>query len=147
MEVNPGVRARPDHAGRAHQPAFSLVRPTFSAARSWFDSLQTSVRMLPTRGINFPASHTLGKATDHVSGLNIGGETRPAQWCRATRRASIRPRPSRRAPRCSERQASLLLIGYELPRLDGQPALMRYIGGGWQLNGIYQARDRFPADR
>ena len=28
-------------------PAFSLVRPTFSVARSWYDSLQASLRMRP----------------------------------------------------------------------------------------------------
>ena len=33
--------------------------------------------MLPTHGLNFLASYTLGHAIDHVSGLNIGGEARP----------------------------------------------------------------------
>ncbi len=78
IEVNPGVYAPGQTArGARLMPAFSLVRPTFSAAQSWFDSLQTSLRLLPTRGLNLLASYTLGKATDHVSGLNIGGEPRP----------------------------------------------------------------------
>src|SRR5690606_28121282 len=70
MEVNPGVFT-PGQTTRGARimPAYSLVRPTFSSARSWFDSMQASVRMLPTRGLNFLASYTLGKATDHVSGL------------------------------------------------------------------------------
>ena len=46
-------------------------------AESWYDSLQASLRMRPTHGINFLASYTLGHAVDHVSGLNIGGESRP----------------------------------------------------------------------
>src|SRR4029079_12570554 len=58
-------------------PAFSLVRPTFSVAESWFDSLQTSARMRAWHGLNLLASYTLGHAVDHVSGLNIGGEPRP----------------------------------------------------------------------
>ena len=85
-------------------PAFALVRPTFPVARSWFDSLQTSLRMLPTRGLNFLASYTLGKTTDHVSGLNIGNEARPVlPVAQETRRASNARSNSRRVPRSSTR--------------------------------------------
>ena len=75
-------------------PAFALVRPTFPVAKSWYDSLQTSARMLPYRGLNFLASYTLGKTTDHVSGLNIGGETRPVLPVVQGDDASIDPNPS-----------------------------------------------------
>jgi hypothetical protein len=68
MEVNPGVYT-PGQTTRGARimPAFALVRPTFSAARSWFDSLQTSVRMLPTRGLNFLASYTRPPITCRAS--------------------------------------------------------------------------------
>jgi hypothetical protein len=38
----------------------------------------------------------------------------------------------------------VLSFGYELPRLESQPAALRAIAGGWQLNGIYQAQTGFP---
>ena len=80
MEVNPGLYApgQTSPGGRLF-PAYSLVRPTFSAAESKYDSMQASLRMRPTRGVNFLVSYTLGEAKDHVSGLNIGGEPRPVR--------------------------------------------------------------------
>ena len=78
MEVNPGLYVPGQTTpGARLYPAFSLVRPTFSVARSWYDSLQASLRMRPVHGMNFLASYTYGHAIDHVSGLNIGGEQRP----------------------------------------------------------------------
>ena len=106
LEVNPGVYV-PGQTTRGARimPAYSLVRPTFSVAQSWFDSLQASVRMLPTNGLNFLASYTLGKATDHVSGLNIGGEARPVlpvtQGDEASIERALDVREGRR--RCSTR--------------------------------------------
>ena len=79
MEINPTIpilTPAPVIGPRVF-PAFSLVRPTFSVAESWYDSLQTSARMRPWHGLNLLASYTLAHAVDHVSGLNIGGEPRP----------------------------------------------------------------------
>ena len=42
------------------------------------------------------------------------------------------------------RHRFVLSFGYELPQLDGQPAYIRAVAGGWQLNGIYQAQSGFP---
>ena len=58
MEVNPTIAVlSPTPAiGPRLFPAFSLVRPTFSEARSWYDSLQTSARMRAWRGLNLLAS-------------------------------------------------------------------------------------------
>ena len=78
IEVNPGVFTPGQTAPGARVfPAFSLVRPTFSEAKSWYDSLQASLRMRDTHGMSFLVSYTLGHAQDHVSGLNIGGDQRP----------------------------------------------------------------------
>ncbi len=147
MEVNPGVYV-PGQTTRSARimPAFALVRPTFSAAQSWFDSLQASVRMLPTRGLNFLASYTLGKATDHVSGLNIGGESRPVLPVVQGDEASLeRALSFEKGPALFDaRHRFVLSFGYELPRFEDKSALLRYIAGGWQLNGIYQAQSGFP---
>ena len=147
MEVNPGVFTPGQTArGARIMPAFALVRPTFPVARSWYDSLQTSVRMLPTRGLNFLASYTLGKTTDHVSGLNIGGETRPVLPVVQGDEASIaRALEFEKGPALFDaRHRFVVSFGYELPRLDNSAPLLRYIAGGWQLNGIYQAQTGFP---
>jgi hypothetical protein len=147
MEVNPGVYTPGQTAqGARLMPAFALVRPTFSAAQSWYDSLQTSLRMLPTRGLNFLASYTLGKATDHVSGLNIGGESRPVLPVAQGDEASLeRALEYEKGPALFDaRHRFVLSFGYELPRFDERAALLRYVAGGWQLNGIYQAQTGFP---
>lgn len=147
MEINPGVWA-PGQTTRGARlmPAFALVRPTFPVARSWYDSLQTSLRMLPTRGLNFLASYTLGKTTDHVSGLNIGGEARPVLPVVQGDEASIeRALEYEKGPALFDaRHRFVVSFGYELPSLASQSSLVRWVAGGWQLNGIYQAQSGFP---
>ena len=147
MEINPGVYAAGQTArGARVMPAYSLVRPTFPIARSWYDSLQASVRMLPSRGLNFLASYTLGKTTDHVSGLNIGGEARPVLPVAQGDEASIaRALEFEKGPALFDaRHRFVVSFGYELPGLEDSAALVRAIAGGWQLNGIYQAQTGFP---
>jgi hypothetical protein len=147
IEVNPGVYVPGQTSqGPRIMPAYSLVRPTFSVAQSWYDSLQTSLRLLPTRGLNFLASYTLSEATDHVSGLNIGGEARPVLPVVQGDQASIdRALEAEKGPALFDaRHRFVLSFGYELPRLDDKAAALRYVAGGWQLNGIYQAQTGFP---
>jgi hypothetical protein len=132
--------------GARVMPAYALVRPTFSVAQSWYDSLQASVRMLPSNGLNFLASYTLGKTTDHVSGLNIGGEARPVLPVTQGDEASLeRALELEKGPALFDaRHRFVISFGYELPRLDNSATLVRAIAGGWQLNGIYQAQTGFP---
>ena len=147
MEVNPGVYVPGQTtAGARIMPAFALVRPTFPVARSWYDSLQTSLRMLPTRGLNFLASYTLGKTTDHVSGLNIGGETRPVLPVVQGDEASIeRALEFEKGPALFDaRHRFVFSFGYELPALAEASPVVKHVAGGWQLNGIYQAQSGFP---
>jgi hypothetical protein len=42
------------------------------------------------------------------------------------------------------RHRFVVSFGYELPRLERSSAVMRFVAGGWQLNGIYQAQSGFP---
>ncbi len=147
MEINPGVYAPGQTArGARLMPAFALVRPTFPVARSWYDSLQSSVRILPTRGFNLLASYPLGKTTDHVSGLNIGGEARPVMPVVQGDEASIeRALEFEKGPALFDaRHRFVLSFGYELPLLTDRSAFVRHVAGGWQLNGIYQAQSGFP---
>lgn len=147
IEVNPGLYTPGQTSqGARLMPAYSLVRPTFSVAQSWYDSLQMSLRMLPTRGLNFLASYTLSETTDHVSGLNIGGEARPVLPVVQGDEASIqRALDYEKGPALFDaRHRFVVSFGYELPRLEDSAALVRGLAGGWQLNGIYQAQTGFP---
>jgi outer membrane receptor protein involved in Fe transport len=149
MEVNPGVLAPGQTArGARIMPAFALVRPTFSVARSWYDSLQASARMRPTAGFSFLAAYTWSHTTDHVSGLNIANAEQPrpvlpvAQGDEASIEAALAQEKGDAL--FDVRHRLVLSFGYELPRLDGQGALLRSLAGGWQVNGIFQAQTGFP---
>jgi hypothetical protein len=148
MEVNPTIPIlSPAPAiGPRLFPAFSLVRPTFSEAESWYDSLQTSARMRPWRGLNVLASYTLAHAVDHVSGLNIGGEPRPMLPVTIGDQASIDAALAREKGDAlfDVRHRFVLSFGYELPRLGDRGAATRLVLGGWQANGIIQGQTGFP---
>ncbi|HSC25658.1 MAG TPA: carboxypeptidase regulatory-like domain-containing protein [Vicinamibacterales bacterium] len=147
MEINPGVYV-PGQTTRGARimPAYSLVRPTFSVADSWYDSLQASLRMRPYRGMYFLASYTLADARDHVSGLNIGGEQRPELPVEIGNQASIDAALARlKAPALFDvRHRFVLSFGVELPTPRDWGAAMEHILGGWQVNGIVQAQTGFP---
>jgi outer membrane receptor protein involved in Fe transport len=149
LEVNPTTpnlttRTR----GARRYPAFSLVRPTFTEARSWYDSLQASMRMRPTRGLNFLASYTWGHAIDHISGLNIGNadQLRPVLPVDPSDPSTIEAALAREKGDAlfDVRHRFVLSFGWELPRLQDRGALARNVLGGWQVNGIFQKQTGFP---
>ena len=148
MEVNPTIPilTPTPRIGPRLFPAFSLVRPTFSAAESWYDSLQGSARMRPWRGLNVLASYTLGHAVDDVSGLNIGGESRPMLPVTIGDEASIDAALARERGDAlfDVRHRFVLSFGYVLPVLSDRGAAMRLALGGWQMNGIIQGQTGFP---
>ncbi|MCY3964098.1 MAG: TonB-dependent receptor [Acidobacteria bacterium] len=147
MEVNPRV-VEPGQTtlGPRQYPAFSLVRPTFTVAKSWYDAFQASIRMRPTRGLNFLFSYTYGEAEDHVSGLNIGGEERPIVPVDLERLSSIdRALERERGPALFDVEHRLVLsFGYDLPSLEGRNGFVRGVFGNWQLNGILQYQTGYP---
>ena len=149
LEVNPTTpnlvtRTR----GARRYPAYSLVRPTFSEARSWYDSLQASARMRPTRGLNFLASYTWGHALDHISGLNIGNadQLRPVLPVTIGDDSTIEAALAREKGDAlfDARHRFVLSFGWELPKLENRGSLARNVLGGWQLNGIFQKQTGFP---
>ena len=149
MEVNPGVYSPGQTAiGPRLFPAFSLVRPTFSVAESQYDSLQASVRMRPTSGINFLVSYTLGEAMDHVSGLNIGGEQRPILPVTIGDDASIERALDFEWGHAlfDVRHRFVVSFGAELPTPENMGTVLRHVLGGWQLNGIVQKQTGFPVN-
>jgi hypothetical protein len=146
IEVNPTVYSSGQTTvGPRLFPAFSLVRPTFSVAKSWYDSFQASLRMRSTRGMSFLASYTLGNAKDHVSGLNIGGEPRPVQFVTIGDDTSIeRALTFEKGPALFDvRHRFVVSFSAELPGPEAG-SMLEYVLGGWQLNGIVQAQTGFP---
>jgi hypothetical protein len=147
MEVNPGLYTTGQTAPGARLfPAFALVRPTFSVAESEYNSFQASVRMRPTHGINLLASYTLSKSLDHVSGLNIGGDARPALPVTIGDEASIQQSLDYEwGPSLFDaRHRFVVSFGVELPTPVRMGRVVREIAGGWQLNGIVQTQTGFP---
>jgi hypothetical protein len=147
MEINPG-RSTPGQStpGERLFPAFGLMRPTFSVAKSWYDSLQASVRIRPVHRVNFLASYTLGHATDHVSGLNIGGEQRPAIPVTIGDDGSIqRSLANEKGDALFDvRHRLVISFGAELPAPRNVGAALQHLAGGWQVNGIVQWQTGFP---
>jgi hypothetical protein len=148
MEINPTIpilTPAPQIGPRVF-PAFGLVRPTLSVAEAWYDSLQASARLRPWHGINMLASYTLGHAVDHVSGLNIGGESRPMLPVTVGDDASIQTALAREKGDAlfDVRHRVVLSFGYELPTLANRGTASRLALGGWQLNGIIQRQTGFP---
>jgi outer membrane receptor protein involved in Fe transport len=147
MEVNPGGYAPGQTtAGARVFPAFALVRPTFSAAKSWYDALQASLRVREAYGVSLLASYTLGRAQDHVSGLNIGGEPRPVLPVVIGDDASVeRALTFEKGDALFDvRHRFVLSFSAELPTPAQKGALLRHLAGGWQVNGIVQAQTGFP---
>ena len=147
MEVNPGLYT-PGQTTTSTRlfPAFALVRPTFSVAQSWYDSLQTSLRMRPTNGMSFLASYTLGHAVDHVSGLNIGGESRPVAPVTIGDDASIERALSfeKGDALFDVRHRFVVSFTAEIPVSDNLNSVVRHLIDNWQVNGIVQAQTGFP---
>jgi hypothetical protein len=148
MEVNPTIPilTPTPRIGLRVFPAFSLVRPTFSVAESWYDSLQASARMRPWHGLNLLASYTLGHASDHVSGLNIGGEPRPMLAVTMGDESTFEAALGREKGDAlfDVRHRFVLSFGYQLPDLGDRGAAARLALGGWQVNGIIQGQTGFP---
>ena len=153
MEVNPGAATRPGQTtpGARLFPAFALVRPTFSVARS-----RSTTRSRPARACGRRTASTssrptrYGHAQDHV--------VRPQHRRRAAAGPAGRPwRPgvvrsarsrSRGATRCST--CATASSSASARTADARRTWARSSGtslGGWQLNGIVQAQTGFPLTR
>jgi hypothetical protein len=131
---------------RAVFPAFALTRPTFSAARSWYDSLQARFTVRRWHRATATASYTWSRAIDNVSGLNIGNDSRPILPVTIGNDASIDTALERERGNAlfDTRNRFVLSYAYELPRLEGHNLAERLILGGWQFNGIFQAQSGNP---
>jgi outer membrane receptor protein involved in Fe transport len=131
---------------RAVFPSFALTRPTFSAAQSWYDSLQARMTLRSWHHATATAAYTWSRAIDQVSGLNIGNDSRPILPVTIGDDASINAALARERGNAlfDTRNRFVLSFGYELPRLMDKPVFERLLIGGWQLNGIFQVQSGNP---
>jgi hypothetical protein len=131
---------------RAVFPSLGLVRPTFSAAGSWYDSLQAQLTIRNWHRATATAAYTWSRSIDDVSGLNIGNDSRPILPVTIGDQDSIDRAMERERGNSlfDTRNRFVLSFGYELPRLQGKSAAERLLIGGWQINGIFQAQSGNP---
>ncbi len=141
----PGTNAYKAGA-RTPFPAFGLVRPTFAAAKSWYDSLQASYQLRNFHHIQATAAYTLSHAIDNASGLNLPGDSRPVLPVTIGNQASIDAAVAKERGNAlfDARNRFVLSLQYEFPRLDGRPLAERLLIGGWQFNTIYQIQSGSP---
>jgi len=144
MEVNPTTpvltTATPTVGARLY-PAFSLVRRRFSGA-VLVQRAADQRADAAWHGLNMLASYTLSHAVDDVSGLNIGGESRPILPVTIGNQASIDAALAREkgdalfdARHPFRHELRLRAAGPDFPQRPTRLTL-----GGWQVNGIIQGQ-------
>jgi hypothetical protein len=123
-------------------PAFGLTRPTFSAAKSWYDSLQASWQLRDYHHVQATAAYTWSHSQDHLSGLNIGTDFRPVLPVTIGNQGSIDSALVREKGNSlfDARNRFVLSLQYELPRLEDRSLVERLLIGGWKFNTIYQVQ-------
>lgn len=148
MEINPttAILTPTPEVGPRLMSAFSLVRPTFPVAKSWYDSLQMSAKLNTWHSLNLLASYTLGHSEDHTSGLNIGTDSTPPYAVTIGDDASIQKalKSMKGYSLFDARNRFVMSVGYQLPTFATQRRLVNMVLGNWQLNGIFQVQSGFP---
>jgi hypothetical protein len=131
---------------RAVFPAFGLTRPTFSAGKSWYDSLQASFQVRNYHHVVGTAAYTWSHSLDNASGLNIGGDSRPVLPATIGNQASINAAvAAEKGPSLFDaRNRFVLSLVYEFPKFEGHMLAERLILGGWNFNTIYQIQSGSP---
>jgi hypothetical protein len=123
-------------------PAFGLTRPTFAAAKTWYDSLQANWQLRSYRNVQATAAYTWSHSLDSASGLNIGGDSRPVLPVTIDNQASIDAGVAReKGPSLFDaRNRIVVSLQCEFPRLDGHSLAEQLLIGGWNFNTIFQVQ-------
>lgn len=131
---------------RAVFPSLGLTRPTFSAAQTWYDSLQASYTLRPFHGLHATGAYTWSHSIDDSSGLNIGGDSRPILPVTIGSQQSIATalQFERGNSLYDARNRGVISFGYTFPKLTSSNLAERLILGDWQVNGIFQAQSGSP---
>jgi hypothetical protein len=134
--------AIPSAQARREDPTIGSRILIATTAKSQYDAVFVALNKRFSRGLQFGGSYTYGALfSDNDESLGVGAITAgspqvpqdfndiDAEWSR-----SAFDRPHR---------VTVNWV-YELPRLTGQPAVVRQILGGWQFTGTYQAQSGQP---
>jgi outer membrane receptor protein involved in Fe transport len=149
LEINPTtpILSPAPAIGPRPMPGLGLVRPTFTVARSWYDSLQASARLRPWHGLGFLASYALGHARDHASALNIStSEARPMLPVVIGDQTTFDAALAREQGDAlfDVRHRVVVSFGYDIPVRDAWTGPARWALSDWQISGIVQAQTGFP---
>ena len=127
-------------------PAFGLTRPTFSAGRSWYDSMQANLQLRNFHHLFTTVAYTWSHSFDNASGLNIGGDSRPVLPAIVGNQPSIDAAVAReRGPSLYDARNRLVLsLQYALPTFTVHRAIERAIVNGWNFNTIFQVQSGSP---
>lgn len=129
IEGNPaiyrtGATTGNTNARRLYAPDFASVAVQKSDANSTYHSMQLSVNKRFTKGFSLLASYTWSKLIDDASG---DGGASPNPFDQSFNRG------------LSNLDIPHRFVGsfvYELPRFSQSNALLKYVAGGWDANGI-----------
>jgi hypothetical protein len=116
------------------EPGFGNNRAISSEANSQYNSLQVQVNKRFSHGFSAQGAYTFSRAIDMSSAFSLGAQTPNvldlhSQVGLADFHAS--------------HIASASWI-WDLPRLASAPAAVRFVAGGWQLNGLISGRTGQP---
>jgi len=106
----------------------------FSGANSSYNAFQFTVQKRYAKGFSILANYTFGKSLD-INSIETGGGSHPDPWDHRNNRG-----PSD----FDVAQRLVISAVWEMPRLKGSPAPIRWVLGGWQSNAIYTASTGIP---
>jgi hypothetical protein len=115
-------------------PGFGNLQNISSRANSTYHALQVEATKRLSHGFSVQGAYTFAKSLDQASAIALGGavpnvfELR-TQWGRSDFDA---------------RHVMALSWIWDLPGFTASPAAVRWIAGGWQLNGLLTARTGQP---
>jgi hypothetical protein len=130
-ENNPGVYGRPGNLNqrRVYAPYFAQINDQSSRGNSNYHAMQLSVNKRLSYGLTVMANYTWSKLIDDAS--SDGGTPNNPFNFQENRGLSDFDIPQR------------FVISYiwQLPSLNKSPAVLRYVFGGWESNGILTLQD------
>jgi hypothetical protein len=111
-------------------PGFGNLQNISSRANSTYHGLQIEATKRMSHGFSLQGAYTWSKSLDQASAIALGGAVPNVfdlgtQWGRSDFDA---------------RHVAAFSWIWDLPRLAGSAAPVRWIAGGWQLNGMLTAR-------
>jgi outer membrane receptor protein involved in Fe transport len=115
-------------------PGFGNLQTISSRANSTYHGLQIEATKRMSRGFSLQGSYTWSKSLDQASAIALGGAVPnvfdlDTQWGRSDFDA---------------RHVGAISWIWDLPRFTGAMPVLRWIAGGWQLNGVLTARTGLP---